>query len=893
LAYPNADDCGYTATDSIVLNIANIGIGTVNFATNPANITLNISGISTNTLMATINSGSIGPGGNLQYKISSNYDLSTSGQYYFDGFIICNADGDHRNDTMAQQSIISYPLINSFPFEEDFESGQNFSFKTAHGLESMVNISGIAANNSNFGMHFQGGSFASWTYPTTVEMAYTNTSHLAAATSCQVDATSLQGLNLKLDLRQTCYDNYTQDKNTWFRVILTDNNMNTHYLTDNNGDSVFHPIQVSVDPFKSHVFKLSQFTGQQFSLSFEAVNRYSYNYGANLGDNVMIDNIKLWEPEAIDLAVIKIIEGANHGPVGDSGFVKVLIENQGLDTLSDFALHYLVNQSNLVTDTFFGALAPNETDTFSFSSGFILSAGNSMITAYCNLAADLNTLNDSASLMYKGMRTIYPNYADNFEGSNDWISTGSFNQFELGTPTTTHISASHSGANAWVTRLNSNYIVNAKEYLYTPYFTILPYNDSLVLSFWQMMRTQSNTAFGTLEYSFDGQLWNSIGYIGMPNSQNWYNANILGQHKWNSMDNNWKNSWVKLDPATFNSGARVQFRFVFETLASATTEEGWAIDDFELYFPPISTDAGVTEIILPSDTIEIGTTHPVKVKIKNFGTDTISNFPVVFRSNIGNPTVENFSGSIAPNATTEFTFSATYTAAPNASKLCAYTDLVGDLQFVNDTTCKQMVFTATTLDAGISRIVTPTGQTTIGQAQQVQVYVRNYGLNAIQNVDLLYYIGNALQATETHTGTINPGDSVAHTFATTFVSPVGSYKVSAVSKLIGDGYVGNDSITVFIIGTSINDATNNRFAVEQNQPNPSTDATQVTYFIPKAGVVQYRLFNGLGVELFNAQTMQQMGKHQWTIDTHEYAAGIYYYSILFNGQEINKKMIVK
>ena len=79
----------------------------------------------------------------------------------------------------------------------------------------------------------------------------------------------------------------------------------------------------------------------------------------------------------------------------------------------------------------------------------------------------------------------------------------------------------------------------------------------------------------------------------------------------------------------------------------------------------------------------------------------------------------------------------------------------------------------------------------------------------------------------------------------------------------------------------------------QALPNPAFDKATIGYQIPEDGVVTLKINSTLGVEVFNLEENQTRGIHYESIDVSEWAAGIYYYSIEFNGERLLEKMVVR
>jgi len=79
----------------------------------------------------------------------------------------------------------------------------------------------------------------------------------------------------------------------------------------------------------------------------------------------------------------------------------------------------------------------------------------------------------------------------------------------------------------------------------------------------------------------------------------------------------------------------------------------------------------------------------------------------------------------------------------------------------------------------------------------------------------------------------------------------------------------------------------------QNIPNPAQNFTTIEYSIPKAGEVIFNIYNISGQVLYTEVLQSRAGRHTINVDISDFAAGIYFYSIEYQGQKLTKKMIVK
>jgi hypothetical protein len=690
LVKPEHNDCGFLAADSIIVRVQNFGINTLNFSTNPVNINVNVQGVNPAVLNYTLNTGTLASGMSKDVTVSSNYNLSIPGPYLFQIHHSMSVDGNHLNDTLPAKQIISYPNISTYPFLENFNFGTNYTFKQFTGSQSKISVTNLAASSGNYGMQFEGGSLSGYQTANDVASAFNNTSHVAKAQTCQIDASNQPALMMRIDLRQT-YQTVAND--SWFRVMIYSIN-GYEYLKDINGDSTFRPVTPTSDPFTTHFFPLNQYLGQTFSISLESSNKLAYTNGGQMGDLALVDNFSLYIPNVDDAGVAAITSMAQaFSKAGSSQQVSVTVSNFGTTTLVDIPLSYSINGSTPVNDTLFGSLPPNSSAPFTFSIPFIVLPGKQTVCAYTRLGSDGNLNNDSICLTFTGLSVLSLNYFDDYESVDRWISTGTNMQWELGTPNTPIISSAHNGLKAWVTKLNSNYLINSTEYLYSPYVTIPSTPDTVLLEFWHNMNVIPNNAFGNIQYSINGGVWVNLGYIGMSGSSNWYNTSVNGLHVWGVNTNGWLPVSLKLDPLTFNTGQDVQFRFRFQSLSSSSTAEGWAIDDFSLSLPQTITDLALSRIIPPGSGW-IGSNNQVAVMIQNLGNNPESGFPVSYTLNTGQAVVETYTSTLLPGDSAQFIFNTICLLPFGLSQLCAETMHPADNNTLNDKKCINILISA-------------------------------------------------------------------------------------------------------------------------------------------------------------------------------------------------------
>ncbi|MCF8296849.1 MAG: T9SS type A sorting domain-containing protein [Saprospiraceae bacterium] len=311
-------------------------------------------------------------------------------------------------------------------------------------------------------------------------------------------------------------------------------------------------------------------------------------------------------------------------------------------------------------------------------------------------------------------------------------------------------------------------------------------------------------------------------------------------------------------------------------------------------------DLGITEIKTPNDTTLSGSLQTVEITIKNFGIDTFySTYPVTLNYQINNNSIvsENLSGTIDPNLTTNFTFSTTYISPATNYSLCVWIATPVPSVTSNDTLCKNIVATPAAYDVGLAMIEEPIDTLNC----KVKVWIKNYGLNTVSSTDVFYHLNGWVKKTQTWTGSLNPNDSVLFTFINAN-PPIGTFTFCAGTEYIGDLNHSNDSICKSIIGGhccppppppwGFSEIESSGFILNQNIPNPTSGKTQISYTVSKAGEMRFELINVFGQIMQFQEKSVLPGTHNIELSVGDLSAGIYYYSVIFEGRRLVKKMVI-
>jgi hypothetical protein len=290
---------------------------------------------------------------------------------------------------------------------------------------------------------------------------------------------------------------------------------------------------------------------------------------------------------------------------------------------------------------------------------------------------------------------------EDFEGTHMWYAMPA-SVWQHGTPSGVQITSAHSGTQAWVTQTAGNYPPSALDYLYSP---MMPYDsvwpiDTLIFSFYHQCVLADTNDKAYVEYSIDsGATWSLLGAAGDPLGVNWYgHPTATGYHAFFNTNPGWQYAAYKLPALLLGSAGVLQFRFVFSSDQSGVSD-GWAIDDVSIDLLKPTTDAGIIDVVFkyrlwPPKYFICSWPHqltnyryPVTVKIKNYGTDTLTSIPMYFTDYY--PVVptyinETWTGILPPGDTVWYQFSTGLLPVYGLGNYTFSTNLTTDLNTQNN-----------------------------------------------------------------------------------------------------------------------------------------------------------------------------------------------------------------
>lgn len=687
IIYPSGSGCGYSAADTIVVEVVNLGTALQGII--PIAYTVNGGTPVVDTIF-----GLLLPGDTLIYSIQTPANFGTTNQTYtVQAYTTLGADMTYFNDTSSVTFINEF-TISSFPYTEDFESAtygngtntnpgivpQNWYVDPPVTTSQVAWLVGNGGTSSALtgpsGDHTPGlNGGGNYMY---LEVSYgTNNTFSSLVTPC-VDFATLSNPHMEFYYHRygtNMGDLFIEvfDGNTW---VTVDTLTGTTQTTQS-------------DPFERHVTALTAYAGQAVRVRFR-----HEKIQCCAGDGA-IDDVKFYEPVPLDLAAVSFIQPANYSSQGALNDVEVVIYNFGLDTVYTSPVSYSVNGGAPVTETWSGTLPPQASTNFLFTTGFNAPGGTYNICAWTSLAGEQAPLNDTTCTTATGIQTITPYYFTDFEsGPGSWIGQGGFNQWQYGTPAANTINSAYSGQFAWATNLTGNYQNNSNDFLYSPFFDM----SSLIqceLSFYHWYNFEGTWDGGRIDFSSNGGgSWQTLGTGTSTVGTNWYNyTNLISssQPGWSASSSSWVQSSHPLSFLNNNPGL-VQFRFNMSSDGSVNGYNGWAIDDFELFAPIQLSGATSTITVNPTNNFILPAPKTITAWVKNTGVVDLSSVDATLEADgiVLATDPMTFNPPLQIGDSVLHTFSASWNATPGPHNICVYTSNPNgnaETYFPDDTTC--------------------------------------------------------------------------------------------------------------------------------------------------------------------------------------------------------------
>ncbi len=263
---------------------------------------------------------------------------------------------------------------------------------------------------------------------------------------------------------------------------------------------------------------------------------------------------------------------------------------------------------------------------------------------------------------------------EDFEnGGSNWQLTGSW---AVGSPTGAGINDptfAYEGASVLATNLNGNYPAAISSS--APHEAVIgpvnaKYFQSLKIQYKRWLNMDYFDRTRVYVSNNNQSSWNPV----------WYNNNII-------LDGNWKSTTHDISSLATRKD-QVWIKVSIDSSDNQTEYGGWNIDNFAITGDYIATDVGVNALITPNPFCGLTSQEEVKVKVRNYGGNTINApFEVGYSLDGGNTFIrETFNPTIAPESEAIITFNQKADlSSPGLKNLVVKTFCPNDEDNSNDT----------------------------------------------------------------------------------------------------------------------------------------------------------------------------------------------------------------
>jgi hypothetical protein len=188
----------------------------------------------------------------------------------------------------------------------------------------------------------------------------------------------------------------------------------------------------------------------------------------------------------------------------------------------------------------------------------------------------------------------------------------------------------------------------------------------------------------------------------------------------------------------------------------------------------------------------------------------------------------------------------------------------------------------------------------MGDSVHPTITLRNNGYSPLEEFDLRYVmsVGTKFDTLYEHVVQhIDADDTIHYTSKKGFLvhynfKPL-SFRVDCFVDL--DKNTDNDYMTVVTCTNSgVDDyAEENGVGLKQNEPNPAFDHTRISFVLPEDGAANISIYSTLGQQLYSQDQSGTKGQNYMDVNTSNWAAGVYYYTLSFKDTSITKKMVIQ
>jgi len=686
---PIPDDAGITAINSpstsLVNGLNNIDVTIKNFGSDTlknATIAWSVNGILQTPYLWT---GNIALGITNGPNIIGTYGFSTPGIYKLKIWSeIPNGSADLNNINDTATKTVYVKGYATLPFSENFDKSW---ITSTYEVPSIYWTNSPNTGNSSWRRNDDVTS-AAWTNPTlgaytpivagtTVHSARFHSRSALAATPGIIDA------NVNFSPAGTKIMKF-------WHINTAGNDSLDIFVSNDNGVTFTYVQRLIIDAaWTQHTLNLGTSTSPNTIIRFKAINDAPANGSTDIG----IDSIQVYLQPTNDMAAISLlapVSGCGHTA---SDIVTIRIANIGAAAQTNIPVYYSTNggQTFVGPETIAGPVNSGDTINYTFTQHADLSAaGHYACKAYVGLPTDLNLLNDSvfANVVSVGTIGTFP-FTENFNtgGSNYLVlaanADAAISYDTIGTQNTYGIHFTGKTTNLWT---GGTTTAAAAYGTYTTH-----HSNAATCNVNATSLSHLTMKFDLKETSSSATNFTYTWYTVVVNGTDTV-ADVTGNKYFNPATATADAFATKTFDLSAYAGTNLTINFIASCRRTNTgSSDNVYFDNLVLFDPPVN-DVGVTSIIKPNSKMCGIATDSVRVIISNFGTASQTNIPVVVKVTTPSSGVitllDTLAGPLASNVTDTLTVGVINTSTPGNYLIKAYTKLLSDVVFTDDTTIK-------------------------------------------------------------------------------------------------------------------------------------------------------------------------------------------------------------
>ena len=403
-------NCGLSATEPIIVKIANLG----SQPQTGVGVVASIDGGS--TLIGPIEylPGTIQPGTTMTYTFTHTANMATPKIYYCGALVHLTNDANVHNDT-AVAVVYNMPLINTFPYTQNFDLYSGWMPGIISGTQQWE--LGLPAKTQ---LHTDYSGMNSKAWVTKITGNYDNDANVTLTSPC-LNFTNLNlpmfsvYLNIKTEVNYDAMvlESSVDGGTTWNQVI---GDAGFYNNTSTYGD-------VTPPKWSGTNGGWTKYETSLPDLSGEANVKLRFRFQSDdtgVDEGIAIDAIRIYDPLSKDVGASVVLSPVNSlcGSVTDT--LKVVVSNYGSLIQNNIPVKIKVVTPNTTlnfTDTLLGSILANHKDTLIAQTINTLTPGTYYVTAYSALTGDLDHTNDTIHYSFVVTQPLAIPYVENFEGT--------------------------------------------------------------------------------------------------------------------------------------------------------------------------------------------------------------------------------------------------------------------------------------------------------------------------------------------------------------------------------------------------------------------------------------------------------------------------------------------